>query len=89
MVTLTYTFEENQFDYEVSRMDIESKLYEYLNDEWTKEDLIEYIIDNDGTTSNLLKDFEEIIYDLFESEAEEHYYDCKTSDNGVDQEDFV
>ena len=89
MVTLRYKFNDEDFDYEVSRFDIEKRLYEYLQDEWTQEELIEYIIDNDGATFDYLVDFLEEIHDMFESEAEEFYYDSKHSDNGVDDEDFI
>ena len=89
MVTLTYIFDGEFFDYEVDRFDIEKRLYEYLQDEWTQEELIEYIINNDGATFDYLVDFLQEIHDMFESEAEEFYYDCKNSDNGVDQGDFI
>ena len=89
MVTLTYIFDGEFFDYEVDRFDIEKRLYEYLLDEWTQEELIEYIINNDGATFDYLVDFLQEIHDLFESDAEEFYYECKNSDNGVDQGDFV
>jgi hypothetical protein len=89
MVTLTYIFDGEFFDYEVDRFDIEKRLYEYLQDEWTQEELIEYIINNDGATFDYLVDFLQEIHDMFESEAEEFYYECKNSDNGVDQGDFI
>lgn len=89
MVTLRYRFDGEDFDYDVDRFDIEKRLYEYLQDEWTQEALIEYIIDNDGATFDYMADFLEEIHDMFESEAEEFYYECKNSDNGVDQGDFI
>jgi hypothetical protein len=89
MVTLRYKFDGEDFDYDVSRFDIEKRLYEYLRDEWTQEELIEYIIDNDGAQFDYVVDFLEEIHDMFESDAEEFYYDCKNSDNGVDQGDFI
>lgn len=89
MVTLTYIFDGEFFDYEVDRFDIEKRLYEYLLDEWTQEELIEYIINNDGATFDYLVDFLQEIHDMFECEAEEFYYECKNSDNGVDQGDFI
>lgn len=89
MVTLRYKFDDEDFDYEVDRFDIEKKLYEYLRDEYTQEELIDYIISNDGCQLDYITDFLEAIHDMFEDEAEEHYYDCKNSDNGVDQGDFV
>lgn len=89
MVTLRYRFDGEDFDYDVSRFDIEKRLYEYLQDEWTQEELIEYIIDNDGATFDYMVDFLEEIHNMFESDAEEYYYDCKNSDNGVDQGDFI
>lgn len=89
MITLRYEFDGEYFDYDVDRFDIEKRLYEYLLEEWTQEELIEYIIDNDGATLDYAVDFLEKIHDMFEDEAEEHYYDCKNSDNGVDDEDFI
>lgn len=89
MVTLRYKFDGEDFDYEVDRFDIEKRLYEYLRDEWTQEALIEYIIDNDGATLDYVVDFLSEIHDMFESDAEEFYYECKNSDNGVDDEDFI
>lgn len=89
MITLRYKFEGEDFDYNVDRFDIEKRLYEYLRDEWTQEELIEYIIDNDGCQLDYAVDFLEEIHDMFEDEAEEFYYECKNSDNGADDEDFL
>ena len=89
MVTLRYKFDGEDFDYEVSRFDIEKRLYRYLSDEWDKEALIDYIISNDGATFDYMVDFLQEIHDMFESDAEEFYHECKTSDNGVDQGDFL
>ena len=89
MITLRYVFDDEYFDYEVDRLEIEKRLYRYLLDEWDKEALIDYIISNDGATFDYAVDFLEEIHDLFESDAEEQYYEFKNSDNGVDQEDFV
>lgn len=89
MITLRYTFDGEDFDYNVDRFDIEKRLYEYLRDEWTQEELIEYIIDNDGSTLDYAVDFLEEIHNMFEDEAEECWHDSKHSDNGVDQGDFV
>jgi hypothetical protein len=89
MITLRYTFDGEDFDYDVSRFDIEQRLYDYLREEWTQEQLVEYIIDNDGAQFDYVVDFLGEIHDLFESDAEEFYYECKDSDNGVDQGDFV
>lgn len=89
MVTLRYKFNNEDFDYEVDRFAIEKKLYEYLRDEWTQEVLIDYIISNDGCQLDYVVDFLEEIHDVFEDEAEEFYYECKNSDNGVDQGDFI
>lgn len=89
MITLRYKFDGEDFDYNVSRFDIEQRLYDYLRNEWTQEQLVEYIIDNDGAQFDYVVDFLEEIHDMFESDAEEFYYDCKNSDNGVDQGDFV
>ena len=80
MVTLRYTFDDEQFDYDVDRDDIEKKLYEYLNEEWTKDELISYILDNDGCALDYVKDFLEEIHDLFESDAEEHFWASKEED---------
>lgn len=77
MITLRYTFDDEQFDYEVDRFDIEKRLYEYLTDEWTKDELVSYILDNDGCALDYVADFLEEIHDLFESDAEEFYYECK------------
>ena len=89
MVTLRYKFDGEDFDYDVDRFEIEKRLYEYLRDEWTQEELIEYIIDNDGATLDYVVDFLEEIHNMFEDEAEECWYDSKHSDNGVDDEDFI
>lgn len=89
MITLRYKFDDEDFDYKVDRFDIEKRLYKYLRDKWTQEELIEYIIDNDGATFDYVTDFLEEIHNMFKDEAEEHYYDCKNSDNGVDQGDFI
>lgn len=89
MITLRYKFDDEDFDYDVDRFDIEKRLYEYLQDEWTQEELIEYIINNYGTTFDYMLDFLEEIHYIFESDAEEFYYECKNSDNGVDQGDFI
>lgn len=89
MITLTYIFDGEFFDYEVNRFNIKKRLYEYLLEEWTQEELIDYIISNDGCHFDYVTDFFEEIHDLFESDAEEFYYECKNSDNGVDQGDFV
>lgn len=80
MITLRYTFDNEDFDYDVDRPDVEKRLYEYLNEYWTREELIEYIIDNDGCALDYVRDFLEEIHDLFESEAEEHYYESKEDD---------
>ena len=80
MITLRYTFDDEQFDYDVDRFDIEKRLYEYLTDEWTKDELVSYILDNDGCALDYVRDFLEEIHDLFESEAEEHYYESKEDD---------
>lgn len=89
MVTLRYKFNDEDFDYDVARSDVEKALYDWLLENWTHEELIEYIIDTDGSQVDLLLDFKEEIHDLFESEAEEHYYDEKHSDYGVSDEDFL
>ena len=89
MITLRYVFDGEDFDYEVDRFDIEKRLYKYLRDEWSQEALIEYIIDNDGAILDYSVDFLEEIHNMFEDEAEEFYYECKNSDNGVDQGDFI
>lgn len=80
MITLRYTFDDEQFDYDVDRYDIEKRLYEYLTEEWTKDDLVSHILDNDGCVLDYVEDFLEEIHNLFESEAEEHYYESKEDD---------
>lgn len=89
MITLRYTFDDEDFDYDVDRHDIEKKLYEYLRDEWTQEELIEYILDNDGSQLDYMCDFLEEIHDLFYDEAEEHFWDSKEVYNEYNQEDFI
>lgn len=89
MITLDYIFDDEQFEYEVSRLDVEQRLYDYLREEWTQEQLVEYIIDNDGAQFDYVLDFSEEIHDMFRDEAKEFYYECKNSDNGVDQGDFI
>lgn len=89
MVTLKYVFDDEEFEYEVDRFDIEKKLFDWLYENWTTEDCIEYILNLDGSTVDLLEDFSELIHELFEDDAEEFYNECKNSDNGVDQGDFV
>lgn len=80
MLTLRYTFDDEQFDYDVDRIDIEKRLCKYLNKYWTREELIEYIINNDGCQFDYMVDFLEEIHDIFKSEAEEFYYNGKEDD---------
>ena len=86
---LTYNFDDESFDYEVESDAIKKALYEWLLDEWSHDEFIDFILSADGCTINIEKDFEEIIYELFEDDAMAYYYEMKNSDNGVSQEDFV
>ena len=90
MKTLTYNIDDEEcFDYEIDRDEMRKRLYQWFLDEWSHDDLIDYIINSDGTEIDLEQEFEEIIYELFEDDALEFYYETKDEDNGVDQEDFL
>lgn len=89
MLTLHYTFDDEQFDYDIDRYDMEQRLFDWLYENWTSEECVEYILSLDGCQVSLFDDFNDLITELFEDEAEECWYDSKHSDNGVDDEDFI
>ena len=89
METLEYIFDDTYFEYDVCREIIETRLAHKLAKEWTKEELIEFIINSDGSELELMEDFKEEIRDCFEKEAREFYIECKSSDDGIDQKDLL
>lgn len=86
---LGYDINDEWFEYEVDYQDVDKRLRKYLINNRTKEELVDYLISCDGSVLDIYVDYEDEIHEIFYNDAEKHYYDCKNSDNGVDQEDFV
>lgn len=74
-MTINYEFEGNDFEYEVPLRTVKHELYQYLLDNWTSEELLDLIFDWDNDTVDLCEYFEDYIKEIFESEAEEYYYE--------------
>lgn len=74
-MTINYEFEGNDFEYEVPLRIVKHELYQYLLDNWTSEELLDLIFDWDNDTVDLCEYFEDYIKEIFESEAEEYYYE--------------
>lgn len=75
-MTLNYKTEDGKwFEYEVDDFTVDQKLYEWMYENFNREELLDYIFDADGCVVNLHKEFEEIITELFEDEAREWYED--------------
>lgn len=89
MLTLRYTFDDEDFDYDVEYSEIKQRLSAHIAEYYTKEELIKHLIDNDGCVINLNADFLEDIHYLFYKDAERWFYESKQVYNEYNQEDFV
>ena len=89
MPTINYVFDGDDFEYEVEPHEVEQCVIDWLCDNWTHEECAEFIVGLDGERVDLFEDFKDVIEDAFRDDAKEFYYECKNSDNGVDQGDFV
>lgn len=89
MITLRYIFDEENYDYDVDREEIKKELYRWMRDNYSIEELLDYIFDNDLCQIDILKDFLEEIHDLFEDDAEECFWNSKEIYNEYNQEDFI
>lgn len=74
-MTINYVFEGNDFEYEVPLRTVKYELYQYLLENWTSEELLDLLFSWDNETVDLCEYFEEYIKEIFESEAEEYYYE--------------
>lgn len=75
-MTITYSFDEGDYDYEVNYDEILNALTDIMS-RWTKEDVVSYIVNCDQCVINLTTDFEEELKDYFEDTAYKEFMEYR------------
>lgn len=73
MITFNYEFEGTPVSYTIERDKAHLLLYEWVMDNWSHDDFIDYILMRDTETIDLLEDFKDELQEMCEELAEEEF----------------